>query len=72
MTINGVFLMFPSTDHLHTYRDKKASDFGVFKVRGYLLYRMGFLHIFKEGLLGSATENNCEIIRKTELCRERE
>lgn len=30
---------------------------------------MDFLHIFKGGLLGSATENNCEIIRKTELCR---
>ena len=32
---------------------------------------MDFLHIFKGSLLGSATENNCEIIRKTELCRER-
>lgn len=32
---------------------------------------MDFLHIFKGGLLGSATGNNCEIIRKTELCRER-
>lgn len=33
---------------------------------------MGFLHVCKEGLLGNATENSlCEIIRKTDLCRER-
>lgn len=42
MTINGIFLMFPSTDHLHTYRNKKASDFVSFQSKGLPSVQDGF------------------------------
>lgn len=51
---------------------KKHLTFLFFKVRGYLLCRMGFLQMCEGGLLGSAIENNtCGVIRKSELFRER-